>query len=551
MTPPRPAPGNARRNAVIPCAARRRVIAPAQSTARPRGRGAAGGPAGHIVLSFDAGTLLVEGAGGVAVPHARRDERPAGRSAARGALRAHAMHYAEIASYLADSGVPFEDRARDYIAHEPLVMRGLRLRPYQQRAFDNWRAASMRGCVVMPTGAGKTAVAVRAIREAGAPALVVVPTIDLMDQWAAVLSRHLRAGSQRGAAPAIGRLGGGAGSLSALTVATYDSAYARAASVGDRFGLAVFDEVHHLPARGYRTIAECLVAPFRLGLTATLERDDGLHELVPRLVGGVAFRVGPAALSGQGHLAPYDVERRRVSLAAGEQAEYDEAQARFLSGMRRLGLTTPSAHTLRRLIMMSNRNRAAREALLARNRAAEIAMNSAAKIDELRDILGEHAGARTIVFTHNNRMVRAVSARFLVPSITHRTPRDERREVLGGFRSGRYPVIVTSRVLDEGVDVPDAQVGVILSGTGSGRELIQRLGRLLRPKAGGGRALIVEVVSEGTRETGTSAKRMGALARSNRGDAGAADAEGAPPAASPPAAGGPARGRRRGGGPKK
>ena len=533
----------------------------AQSQAGPRNGGGGGGgaaaaqppasaspdPGGRISLTFDAGTLLVEGAGGVAIPHARAEERAAGQPPSRaggtGVLRAHAMHYAEIASYLSDSGIPFADRARDYLPAEPLELRGLRLRAYQQRAFANWKAASMRGCVVMPTGAGKTAVAVRAIQEAGAPALVVVPTIDLMDQWAGVLARHLRAGSARGATPEIGRLGGGGDSLSALTVATYDSAYARAASVGSRFGLVVFDEVHHLPARGYRTIAECLVAPRRLGLTATLERDDGLHELVPRLVGGVVFRVGPAALSGQGHLAPYDVERRRVRLAAGEQAEYDEAQGRFLSGMRRLGLTTPSAHTLRRLIMMSNRNRAAREALLARNRAAEIAMNSAAKLDELRSILEEHAGVRTIVFTHNNRMVRAVSSRFLVPSITHRTPKDERRDVLGGFRTGRYPVIATSRVLDEGVDVPDAQLGVILSGTGSGRELIQRLGRLLRPKAGGGRARIVEVVSDQTRETGTSAKRMGALARSNRKDGGAVAAPAAADAAAPAA---PAAGGRRG-----
>lgn len=512
------------------------------AAAPPAGPREGGSGGGRIALTFDAGTLLIEGAGAAAIPHARTEDRAAGSSPARaGSYRAHAMHYAEIASYLTESGIAFDDRARDYLPSEPLALRGLRLRSYQQRAFSGWKAASMRGCVVMPTGAGKTAVAVRAIQEAGTAALVVVPTIDLMDQWAGVLARHLRAGSARGPAPAVGRLGGGSGSLSALTVATYDSAYARAASVGSRFGLVVFDEVHHLPARGYRTIAECLVAPRRLGLTATLERDDGLHELVPRLVGGVVFRVGPAELSGQGHLAPYDVERRRVRLAAGEQAEYEDAQGRFLSGMRRLGLTTPSAHTLRRLIMMSNRNRAAREALLARNRAAEIAMNSAAKLDELGSILAEHAGARTIVFTHNNRMVRAVSSRFLVPSITHRTPKDERREVLGGFRSGRYPVIVTSRVLDEGVDVPDAQVGVILSGTGSGRELIQRLGRLLRPKPGGGRACIVEVVSAQTRETGTSAKRMGALARSNRRDGGAVSpdaAEGAAAAAAGKGGGG-------------
>ena len=521
---------------------RGRRVSGSPSTNGPGGRGRGRGrgrrvSGSGIVLSFDAGTLRIDGAGTAAIPCTVPD----GRAAA--ALRADAVHYAEIASYLSASGIGYEDRARDYLPHEPLAVRSLKLRSYQQRALSSWKAASMRGCIVMPTGAGKTAVAVHAIRDAGVPALVVVPTIDLMDQWAGVLSRHLRAGSPRGAPPEIGRLGGGGrggsgGSLAAITVATYDSAYARAQSIGPRFGMAVFDEVHHLPARGYRTIAEQIIAPYRLGLTATLERDDGLHELVPRLAGGVVFRVGPAELSGQGHLAPYDVERRRVSLAPDEQAAYSDAQGRFLSGMRRLGLATPSAYTLRRLIMMSNRNRAAREALLARNRAAEIAMNSSAKLDELRSILEGHAGARTIVFTQNNRMVRAVSARFLVPSITHRTPRDERREILDRFRAGTYPVVVTSRVLDEGVDVPDAELGVILSGTGSGRELIQRLGRLLRPKACGGGARIIEVVSAQTRETGTSAKRMGALARSGRRD-GAVGGAGAPAA---PGAGAPGAG---------
>ena len=491
---------------------RGRRVSGSPSTNGPGGRRHGGG--GGIVVSFDAGTLRIDGAGTAAIPCTVPDRRAAS------ALRAHALHYAEIAAYLSASGIGYDDRARDYLPHEPLAVRALRLRSYQRRALSNWKAASMRGCVVMPTGAGKTAVAVHAIRDAGVPALVVVPTIDLMEQWAGVLARHLRAGSARGAPPEIGRLGGGSGTLAAITVATYDSAYARAASMGSRFGMAVFDEVHHLPARGYRTIAEQIIAPYRLGLTATLERDDGLHEMVPRLAGGVVFRVGPAKLSGQGHLAPYDVERRRVSLTPEEQAAYDDAQGRFLSGMRRLGMTSPSAFSLRRLIMMSNRNRAAREALLARNLASEIAMNSSAKLDELRSILEVHAGVRTIVFTHNNRMVHAVSTRFLVPSITHRTPRDERREVLDRFRTGMYPVVATSRVLDEGVDVPDAQLGVILSGTGSGRELIQRLGRLLRPKAGGGRARIIEVVSAQTRETGTSAKRMGALARSGRRDGG-------------------------------
>ncbi len=111
-------------------------------------------------------------------------------------------------------------------------------------------------------------------------------------------------------------------------------------------------------------------------------------------------------------------------------------------------------------------------------------------------------------------MVYNISDRFLVPFITHKTIKDERRDVLSGFKSGRYNVVVTSRVLDEGVDVPDAELGIIISGTGSGRELIQRLGRLLRPKQDGRKAKMIEVVSKHTRETSTSAKRLASLKKS-------------------------------------
>ena len=108
-------------------------------------------------------------------------------------------------------------------------------------------------------------------------------------------------------------------------------------------------------------------------------------------------------------------------------------------------------------------------------------------------------------------MVYRLSDRFLIPHITHKTAMDERRDVLEGFKSGRYNVVVTSRVLDEGVDVPDAELGIIMSGTGSGRELIQRLGRILRPKRNGKQARLIELVSRHTRETSTSAKRIAAL----------------------------------------
>ena len=161
--------------------------------------------------------------------------------------------------------------------------------------------------------------------------------------------------------------------------------------------------------------------------------------------------------------------------------------------------------------MMSNKNPIARDAMLAKNKANEIALNSKAKIDELQKILQENKNSKTIIFTQNNKMVYKLSNQFLIPCITYKTIKEERKDVLEGFKSGRYNAVVTSKVLDEGVDVPDAELGIIMSGTGSGRELIQRLGRILRPKEDGRKARLVELIARNTRETNTSAKRITAL----------------------------------------
>ena len=246
-----------------------------------------------------------------------------------------------------------------------------------------------------------------------------------------------------------------------------------------------------------------------------MEREDGLHELIPELVGGVVFQLGSKYLSEQKHLAEFNIERRQVSLTPTEQTEYDLNHSKFMTSLEKLGLRIPSMNNLRRLIMMSNRNKTAREGLLARNKANEIALNSESKISELRTILHENKSAKTIIFTQNNKMVYDLSNKFLIPVITYKTSKDERRDVLDGFKSGRYNVVVTSKVLDEGIDVPDAEIGIVVSGTGSGRELIQRLGRLLRPKQDGKKARLIEIVSKQTRETSTSAKRITALRKNS------------------------------------
>ncbi len=471
-------------------------------------------PSATPKLFFDKGTIRIEDSKLLSIPGTKFDDRTK-------ALRSYGLNYSEIIEYLKKSDLDFVDNVPDFIPSPVFQMKDLELRDYQKHAIHNWEKSSMRGCVILPTGAGKTAIGIKAIQKVNASALVVVPTIDLMDQWANNISKYLSIdNNQNSQNISIGRLGGGEDNLQAITVATYDSAYLRASTIGNQFKLIIFDEVHHLPAPGYRSIAEQFIAQYRLGLTATIEREDELHELIPYLTGGVVFRLGSKELSAQKHLAEYTIDRIQVNLTPEEQTEYEVNHTKFLTNLRQLGFKVPSMYNLKRLIMMSNKNKIAREAMLARNKANEIALNSKSKIDELQKILQQNKKIKTIIFTQNNKMVYTLSNKFLIPNITYRTIKEERRDVLEGFKSGRYNVVVTSRVLDEGVDVPDAELGIIMSGTGSGRELIQRLGRILRPKQDGRKARLVELVSKHTRETSTSAKRITALKKNSEMDSG-------------------------------
>jgi superfamily II DNA or RNA helicase len=453
---------------------------------------------------YDNGTILVRGM--PYVPYAVLDPR-------NNTLRATALSYPNILDYLDESLVQFDDFVLSELIPSPhLEAVSLSLRDYQQKALERWAKAGMRGCIVLPTGSGKTAIGVKAIEKVNSATLVVVPTLDLMSQWTDVLSKHFANTTK------IGNLGGGIDDIQPITVATYDSAYIRAANLGNKFSLIIFDEVHHLPAPGYRSIAEQMAAPYRLGLTATIEREDNLHKDLPRLVGGgIVFQLNPTDLAKDKHLAPFVIERRRVEMTAEEKQEYQKQYGVYQLSLERLGLRMQFGGAFQRLIMMSARNKIAREALLARNNAMDIALNSKSKIEELKEILAENKGAKTIIFTQHNSLVYEISDRFLIPFITHKTKKEERQDVLLGFKEGRYMAIVTSKVLDEGVDVPDAEFGIIVSGTGSGREFIQRLGRLLRPKKDTTKkARLIEIISADTREAGTSAKRKNALTRINR-----------------------------------
>jgi superfamily II DNA or RNA helicase len=274
----------------------------------------------------------------------------------------------------------------------------------------------------------------------------------------------------------------------------------------NRFGLLIFDECHHLPAPGYRQIAEGAFTPYRLGLSATPERADLEHLALARLVGPEVYRREPEELAAQRYLAAYEERQVAIALTADERERYERARQAYRSFLarRRIAITSP-AEFQRRVVWASARDPEARAAMLAWREARQIALNAPAKLEQLEAILEQHRDERVLIFCELNALVEAVSDRFCIPRITYRTPTEERRAVLERFRSGRYSKLVTGRVLNEGVDVPDCAVAVIVSGSATRRDYVQRLGRILRPKER--RAVLYELVTEETTEERDSERR--------------------------------------------
>lgn len=440
-----------------------------------------------INLSFDKGSIIIRG--DVATPYGQWDPRIK-------AYRAMALYYREIKSFLDKSNISYRD---DVPSLQPIsTLKGsINLRSYQEDALKAWIDAGKRGVIVLPTGAGKTFIALKAIEMLNQAALIIVPTIDLIDQWRTHLSKQFGVD--------VGALGGGEERIEALTVSTYDSAAIRAGQLGNMFMFIIFDEVHHLPAPTYSQIAEMYIAPYRMGLTATYEREDGAHKDLPRLMGGKIFEVDVDTLTGK-HLSAYTYEKVWIDLTPQERKDYLREHAIFTNYLKRRGIKMRSPSDFQRFIMSTGRDPEARKALLARNNSLRIVLNSEAKIEALGKYFNSNINEKFLIFTRYNELVYDISRRFLIPAITYKTEKEERREILEKFKSGIYHAIVTSQVLDEGIDVPDASVGFILGGTGSSREYIQRLGRILRKKEGK-EAKLIEFVAKETVEARISQRR--------------------------------------------
>jgi superfamily II DNA or RNA helicase len=446
-----------------------------------------------VGIAFSSGTLLVRGlprAEPPLVPALIWDERAA-------CHRAPALAYADVVRALHKQLIEYHDEARQYVElpHGARVHR--EPRPYQQAAIDAWKQARGRGVVVLPTGAGKTHVATMAIDDKRRSTLVVAPTLDLVRQWYDVLRATF--------GMPVGLVGGGEHDVQALTVTTYDSAYLHMEHLGARFGLVVFDECHHLPGATYALSAKLCLAPFRLGLTATPERNDGRDADLEQLVGPIVYQRDITELAGS-FLAEYETETIAVELSPDERAEYESERAIYREFVQRNGIRMGSPTGWSDFILLSSRSDDGRRAMQGYRRQRELAFRAPAKLEYVEHLLHVHRHDRALVFTQDNATAYEVSKKFLVPVITHQTKVRERSAILAGIADGTYSAVVTSKVLNEGVDVPDANVAIVLSGSGSVREHVQRLGRVLRKK-GDKRAILYELVTEGTGETFTSERR--------------------------------------------
>jgi superfamily II DNA or RNA helicase len=446
-----------------------------------------------IHLAFDGGTLLVTGPEPnqlAALPGCRLDPRT-------NTYRAEARSYRAMVEYLRQWRLPYRDEAR---AYQPVTWELHTSRdpfPHQTEALEVWWQRGGKGVVVLPTGTGKTHLAIMAIERTRRPALVITPTIDLLNQWYNELLLAFNV--------PVGLLGGGYYDLQPLTVTTYDSAYIHLERWGNRFGLLIFDECHHLPGPTYLAAAVGSLAPFRLGLTATPERADGQEILLPELIGPLVYRREIKQLAGE-FLAEYRTQRVYVDLSPAEAEQYRVAREQYRRFVEENGVSMGGPHGWQRFLQATCRSKEGRAAFQAYREQKRLALAAPAKLQLLEGLLDRHRADRVLIFTYDNSTVYQIARRFLVPAITHQTKIKERRVILQRFHTGEYPILVTSQVLNEGVDVPAANVGIILSGTGSVREHVQRLGRLLRKHADK-QALLYEVVTRGTAEEFTSDRR--------------------------------------------
>ena len=348
------------------------------------------------------------------------------------------------------------------------------LRNYQVEALEAWRKNTYRGVIALPTGSGKTIIGISAIAELKQPTLIIVYTKEQMNEWLEKIRAFTKNGYKH-----VGLFYSEKKQLSNITISTYQSAFRHMDLLYDKFRLLIVDEVHHLPADKFRYIAIRSLAPFRMGLSATPYREDGRHVDLFNLMGGLVYEKSFDELEKQGFIAPYEIIPIYVKLDKDEEQRYRSLKKKLS--------TLAKGRKVEELVKAAQAgDRSAIEALRVINEMRKIAALSKNKLTRLEEILNSElrSSSKVLVFTQFVAHAEELGRKLGVPVLTGKTIKSKRKLILDLFKNGRYRAIIFTTVGDEGIDVPDANVGIIVSSTSSRRQFIQRLGRLLRPQPG-------------------------------------------------------------------
>ncbi|UJG41445.1 MAG: DEAD/DEAH box helicase [Candidatus Heimdallarchaeum aukensis] len=377
----------------------------------------------------------------------------------------------------------------------------VQLRDYQKETLTRFTLNKYRGVVILPTAAGKTIIGLSALEKIKQKTLIVVPVINLLEQWIKAIVEFTSITREM-----VGQFGDNVKEIKDITVTTYASARQNINTLRKHFSFIIFDEVHHLPAEKTIKIAEGFPAPYRLGLTATPDRADSGEKELYTLIGPQIVVSTISDLVNEGFVAKFDLETIEIDLFQKEQMQYEKYMNIYRSYLRKRKIQIRSPKDYERyLVFRVNVDPEAKEALEAHRKARTIVYSSQSKLVKIAELLKRHKSDRVLIFSEFNDMVYMISKRFLIPSITHETKSSERNVILKKFKEGKYSKLVTGKVLDEGLDVKEANVGIIVSGSGQSRQFIQRLGRLLRPKTE--KVKLYELVTSSSLEVSTAKRR--------------------------------------------
>ncbi|MDT7873002.1 MAG: DEAD/DEAH box helicase [Sulfolobaceae archaeon] len=367
------------------------------------------------------------------------------------------------------------------------------LREYQKEALDVWLEKGS-GVIALPTGAGKTVIGIGAIAYVKKSALVVTFTKVQMMQWRDSILRFTDVEKSM-----VGLYYSGEKNVKPITVTTYHTAYRHMGELADKFEVLVIDEAHHLPADKFKVIALSSFASKRLALSATPVREDGKHEELFKLMGGLIYFKTPQELIQKGFLAPFEIIQVKVELTPQEKLEYNKLLNKFRS-------LAKGRKVSQLLELVKKGEEDAVEAIKVYNELKKLTNLAKKKVEKVKEIVEKEKGNKILIFTQYVEQAEEIANLLKAFLITGKMSKSERERVLSVFKGIKSGVLVLTTVGDEGLDIPDANVGIIVTGTGSRRQFIQRLGRLLRP-SNGKKARLYELVTKGTAEEYQAVKR--------------------------------------------